>query len=156
MKGNNRDMKRMWSEEEISSQKKDIATLVDSKGNPRFIEGEGTTDEITGFTPSYCKWSLSGTHLMLVLAGTIANGITISTGSIATYEIPEFIMNKIYPVWAGRFLETKTMTLVADDFSAQTLSALLKKPQEKATPITMRRLFTRVTVPLALPLLLKP
>lgn len=101
-----------------------ISTLTDSDGNSRFIEGDGVTDEIEGFTASYCKWSLSGTHLMIVLSGSVANGTTISSGSIATYEVPTFIMNKIYPVWASRFLEIKTLTLVADDFSTQTLSAL--------------------------------
>ena len=50
-----------------------ISTLTDSKGNPRFIEGEGTPMEMEGFTASYCKWSLSGTHLMIVLSGSFAN-----------------------------------------------------------------------------------
>ena len=89
-------MKRMWSEEEISSQKKDIASLVDSKGNPRFIEGDITPETITGITYNYAKWSLSGTHLMIVLAGSCEE-ITLTNNTLfANITLPSFVFNKIF------------------------------------------------------------
>ena len=121
-------MKQMWSEEEISSQKKDIATLVDSKGNPRFIEGEGTPLSQEGFTATYCKWSLSGTHLMLVLVGTIESGITLANNaSLANYSFPNWIIEKIYPIWADTRIETKNILLYKDDWTNQQVNITLTK-----------------------------
>ena len=120
-------MKHMWSEEEILSQKKDISTLVDSKGNPRFIEGTGTGKTLSGLTISYCKWSLSGTHLMLVCAGTIKNTTTLTAGNIATFVLPEWILNKIYPVWSSQYIEKKDIKLIADNFTEQTTTGMLAK-----------------------------
>ena len=103
-------MKHMWSEEEIQAFKKDISNLVDSKGNPRFVEGEGTPATIEGFTSTYCKWSLSGTHLMIMLAGTFANASVLPVNTrIATFSIPKFIHDKIYPVWQNN-IEVKNIS----------------------------------------------
>ena len=49
----------------------DMANIVDADGHNRFIEGNIATEEIEGVTWAYARWSLSGTHLMCVLAGTI-------------------------------------------------------------------------------------
>lgn len=74
--------------------------IVDSQGNKRFIEGNGTPATLSGLTSSYCKWSLSGTHLMLVFAGKWANGSTFNTGdTLVSFIVPNFIAEKIYPVW---------------------------------------------------------
>ena len=121
-------MKRMWSEEEIQSFKKDISNLVDSKGNPRFIEGTGTPGAIEGFTATYCKWSLSGTHLMFVIAGNVTNNITISNGAkLAEFNIPPFIFDKIYPVWGTYYIESKDVKAVSDSWDEQTLSTTFAK-----------------------------
>ena len=70
--------------------------LNDANGKPRFLMSNGTPLSQTGFTSTYCKWSLSGSHLMLVLAGSIANGTTISQSTIlANFELPDFIKSKI-------------------------------------------------------------
>jgi len=120
-------MKHMWSEEEIQSFKKDISNLVDSKGNPRFVEGNGTPLSQEGVTISYCKWSLSGTHLMLVLSATIANTTVINDSTIlATFTLPEWIINKIYPVW-DITLESKVITLYASDYTSQQTNCRLVK-----------------------------
>ena len=131
-------MKHMWSEEEISSQKKDIAMLVDSKGNPRFIEGEGTPATIEGFTSTYCKWSLSGTHLMFVCAGTFANATEIDNNvNIATYILPKWIGDKIFAVWDSRNIETKTLTCIDNVWTTQTMQATLVK--NDSTTIQIRK-----------------
>ena len=120
-------MKRMWSEEEIQSFKKNISNLVDSKGNPRFIEGEGTPLSQEGVTISYCKWSLSGTHLMCVLAGNLANTISITEGIIlATFNFPNYIKEKIIPVWQQN-LAYISQNAYADNGSSQGINFFVEK-----------------------------
>ena len=79
-------MRRMFSEKQIQelikNTPKSITTLVDSQSHNRFVEGEGDLKTIAGITFTYNKWSLSGTHFMLVLAGSIANGTAITTADI--------------------------------------------------------------------------
>lgn len=122
----------MWSKEEIEKLSKettkDITTLVDSAGNPRFVEGDGEGLEQEGVTITYCKWSLSGTHLMFVVAGSVANGTTLANGySIARYTIPDYIKNKIYPVWSLYYIETKDVSFVGEDWSRQSSGFTLGK-----------------------------
>jgi len=117
-------MKHMWSEEEISSQKKDIATLVDSKENPRFIEGNGIPASIEGLTTSYCKWSLSGTHLMLVCAGTVEKATVINSVQLGQFYLPKYISDKIFPTFSNR-VEIKSLIFYANDFSSQNINCSL-------------------------------
>ena len=71
-----------------------LEDIEDSAGNKRFIEGELTAGA-TGATLSYKKWSLSGTHLMIVLVGTISSDLTDYT-SLANVTLPSYIKSKIY------------------------------------------------------------
>ena len=124
-------MKQMWSKEEIETQKKDISTLVDASGNPRFIEGDGEGLEQEGVTISYCKWSLSGTHLMCVCAGTIANTTVLSNGTnLAVFGVPSYVWNKIYPVWLEN-IEAKTVDMYASDWTKQSPFVAFKKGVSK-------------------------
>lgn len=104
-----------------------LNNVVDSYGNPRFIEGDGTYATITGFTATQCKWSLSGTHLMLVVAGTIANGTAIPQYThLGDFNVPNFIFDKIQTVW-GTNIEIKSIQVFNSDWSAQTMSTYLTK-----------------------------
>ena len=79
-----------------------MENIVDSHGNKRFVEGSGTLNAIDGVTITYNKWSLSGTHLMIVLAGNIANGTTISNAQeFSYYRLPSYILNKIIAINAN-------------------------------------------------------
>lgn len=121
-------MKHMWSEEEIQSFKKDISNLVDSKGNPRFVEGEGTYTNKTGVTISYCKWSLSGTHLMCVLAGSIASGTTFQANEWAcTFDVPQFIYDKVVVTFGSNLIEIKNTPLYASNWATQIMAFQLRK-----------------------------
>ena len=64
-----------------------MENIVDSKGNKRFVEGPLTTTTISGVTYSYSKWSLCGTHLMIVLGGTIAANTSLISGTSLAYVI---------------------------------------------------------------------
>lgn len=104
-----------------------LEQIYDKDGRKRFIEGEGTPLSQEGFTASYCKWSLSGTHLMLVLAGTINDEVVIANASLlANFNIPEWILDKIYPIQA-QLLEYKSTTCVASNYTNQTLNTYLSK-----------------------------
>lgn len=101
--------------------------IVDKNGNSRFIEGNGIPLSQTGFTSSYCKWSLSGSHLLIVLAGSIANETILENGAnLATYNLPEWIVNKIYSVWII-YIESKNLLLKAEDWSTQDSPCVLTK-----------------------------
>ena len=76
--------------------------ILDKDGHSRFIEGDMDINPITGVTFKYKKWSLSGSHLMLVLSGIIASGTTIPNAEvIGAVGLPTWIMNKIFPVGEG-------------------------------------------------------
>ena len=72
--------------------------IVDSQDHKRFIEGDGTPATISGIKSLFCKWSLSGTHIMIVYAGTISGGYSIPARTLASFEFPEWILNKIFPL----------------------------------------------------------
>lgn len=68
--------------------------ILDKNGNARFVEGNGVVDPSVNST--YCKWSLSGTHLMLVSAFYVENGESISQyKTLGSYSMPSWILAKI-------------------------------------------------------------
>ena len=100
-------MKRMHTDREIRAMAVDsveqksalkvFENIVDKDGHKRFIEGDITTETISGCTYTYKKWSLSGSHLQIVLAMTYEAG-TYSTHLLGTItDIPKWIMDKITP-----------------------------------------------------------
>ena len=122
-------MKQMWSKEEINNAPEVLDSLVDSAGNPRFIEGDLEVQTVTGVTANYYKWSLSGTHLMLVLACTLENSAVISNGTdLAIINLPSFINDKILPVYT----DNKTVNIIrasalASDLTTQVIGLGLRK-----------------------------
>lgn len=105
-----------------------ITQLVDSKGHPRFIEGS-LTDLNSSVTFSYNKWSLSGTHLMVVLAGTIPANTSISQGQVIAKlsdSIPEWIYNKIYTV-VGSSVIMSNFPTYNYSWASVTMSLALRK-----------------------------
>ena len=101
-------MKHMWSEEELqtlieeqggSGGASTLEDIVDSKGNKRFVKGEGIayTDDVVGMTAKSTKWILNGYDLMLEFAGSFSQDVNGQT-QLALYEMPEWISNKIMPL----------------------------------------------------------
>lgn len=119
-----------------------ITQLVDSNGNPRFIEGEGEGIAQEGITISYCKWSLSGTHLMLAVAGTIANNTTFpSNTAFGTYTLPDFIYNKIKAMFSN-FIDRKSIAIYGTDYSPQTVILNLAKLSDNKIAMQSASTFT--------------
>ena len=103
-----------------------VQNLKDSNNKNRFIEGNGTPSEITGFTSTYCKWSLSGSHLMCVLAGTFADESSLNNSALALFPLPSWILDKIFPVWSS-YVEGKTVKIYNNDWSSQNLDIAFEK-----------------------------
>lgn len=80
-----------------------LETIYDAGNHARFIEG--TLEELpqTGLTISYSKWSLSGTHLMVVVAGSVQNGSSLTSG-IAQGTIPSWIYDKLVDLYYNKIL----------------------------------------------------
>lgn len=123
----------------------DEATLddiVDSHGNKRFVEGNLTFETAEGITYTYGKWSLSGTHLMLVLAISIDKGVKYANGDeLASVNLPSWITNKIYPTALG-IIEYKTNLAIGQDYTNQDFSTYLWKTGSlikisKSGPLTL-------------------
>ena len=109
--------------------------IVDSKGNKRFIEGEGTPATITGMTITYNKWSLSGTHLMLVLAGTFDNDVS-ATATLVSFELPEWILNKIVPIGGDGEVNRGNPTYYYEGGTPYGRTAILKKTSSLRTIVS--------------------
>lgn len=123
-------MRRMYSENQIAKAKKNIANLVDADGNPRFVEGDGeiaVPAQIEGLNITYNKWSLSGSHLMIVVAGNVADGTVLANDAFTLYTLPKYISDKIYPVFANTRIEVKTGSFFADNWGKQDATFSLRK-----------------------------
>lgn len=105
--------------------------IVDAQGNKRFVEGDITIEEITGVTQTYGKWSLSGTHLMIVVAGNIANGTqTSNLGILANISLPTFILDKLVPIFSN-LLDYKSPVAYAANWATQSYPLSLQKGSDK-------------------------
>lgn len=97
-----------------------LETIKDSEEHFRFVEGDITIETITGVTQTYGKWSLSGTHLMIVLAGELT--AEISSVTLATITLPEWVVNKIVPIsLSGRLINSSVSAVAPDESSSTTL-----------------------------------
>ena len=104
-----------------------METIKDANGNLRFIEGNGEAAAVAGITSTYCKWSLSGTHLMLVFAGSIEDESVIANNTaLVLFNLPAWVLDKIFPVWSNA-IEVKTFALNDDNWSTQTIPITLYK-----------------------------
>ena len=129
-------MKRMWSKNELKNlanaqvqeqvsggqleNVKVFEEITDKDGHKRFIEGDiNIIDGETIFEKIYGKWSLSGTHLMIVLAGKVnAQESSFPSHEIVNLQLPEWILNKIYPVGSSIYIESKEIKIYSSDYTS--------------------------------------
>ena len=82
-----------------------LENICDSQGRKRFLEGTLSQPEISGLTRTYNRWSLSGTHLMIVLAGTLAANTSLSFGtSLGAAVVPQWLADKVVPLISNKAL----------------------------------------------------
>ena len=121
---------------------KAFENIVDKDGHKRFIEENITIEELTGVSSPYAKWSLSGSHLLIVISVNVANGTAIPNNSyLAKINLPDWIKSKIVAGYVS-ILDTKTITLRASDYTSQTLTAALIKETHGLTIQTSSQAFT--------------
>lgn len=71
-----------------------LEDIVDSNGNPRFINGNGTPANVNGMTVISSKWSLNGSNLMFEINGSFSKNVA-AYQNICTFVIPQWISNKL-------------------------------------------------------------
>lgn len=91
-----------------------MENIKDASGNLRFIEGEGTSETISNVEIVYNRWSLSGTHLMIVIAGYYDN-TTVSAGTtIARIPVPKWVLDKVATLSTGGRITRVNYPLIND------------------------------------------
>ena len=104
-----------------------LEDIVDKDGHNRFIEGDIVAEEVTGVTLTYGKWSLSGTHLLIVAIGIVENNTVWASAKFATLQnLPQWVKDKIVPI-AGNYVVVKEYKLFGNDVSSQTSNTYLRK-----------------------------
>lgn len=104
-----------------------LADIVDSQGNKRFVEGDIEIEEISGVSQTYGKWSLSGTHLMIVVGVDIADTTAISSGSILCFiNVPDWVKDKISTL-VGTYVDRKEQVYFDSLLGKQTMNVSLRK-----------------------------
>ena len=114
-----------------------MSNIVDSHGNKRFVEGDISMLNISGIRQTYGKWSLSGTHLMIVIAFDIDSGVTTPVNSvIAVISLPGFIYSKIKNLWNADNVVSLTDVMVRGKtiwFNSKKLNDIrLQKPDSQS------------------------
>lgn len=135
-------MRRMYSKpqllEAVESESKINGIKVfedikDKNGNPRFLEGDINLDVAvpSGITKTYGKWALSGSHLLIVLAIDVENGITVPPATIlSVLDLPQWIVDKIVPLFSVNVF-WDTTNFYSEDSTIQYVPVLLRKQNDK-------------------------
>lgn len=110
-----------------NSKVKILNNITDADGHNRFMQDDITLEEISGVTGVYCKWSLSGTHLQIVIAGEIAEGTTLSSTKLCDIVLPSWILAKIYPITGDVVVDQQFKAWGAEDYTTQDLGTDLTK-----------------------------
>ena len=113
--------------------------IKDKNGNPRFIEGnvDISSDTPEGITKNYGKWSLSGTHLLIVYVITIANNITLNDNAIVgRLSLPSWVYDNLVPVIPNRTeLQFVDLKVYNTDTSIQSASYRIIKGADNTLSI---------------------
>ena len=102
--------------------------IKDKDGHNRFIEGDITLETIEGFTAKYGKWSLSGSHLLIVLSADVANATVIPAYTILTkITLPSWIHDKIAVLYGSNLVAVQSIALFDSNGGSQNLTIRLRK-----------------------------
>lgn len=132
-------MKRMWSKNELKNianaqvqeqsssgeleNVKVFEEIIDKDGHKRFIEGDLELDESVpeGITKTYGKWSLSGSHLLIVLCLTAEDTTELSGSQVlTTINLPKWIVDKLSVIFDSiSYVDTKNIIWYGAGWLAQ-------------------------------------
>jgi hypothetical protein len=120
-------------QEEISNIKDGTTHLfeniTDSHGNKRFVEGDITMQTIAGVTQTYGKWSLSGTHLMIVVSFDVDSGVTLTHAMplAKITNLPSYIKDKITPLFGDSIIDIKMINGYSNSWTINSTGFTLYK-----------------------------
>ena len=81
-----------------------LESIKDADGHNRFVKGAGLIHG--NITELFNEWSLSGSHLMLVCAGSVAGDDSIAQSFVfAEYALPQWILDKIVPLLGQNYVD---------------------------------------------------
>ena len=122
---------------EVTGDAKLFENIVDKAGHKRFIDIAGTINTIEGVSITYAKASLSGTHLLFVGAGSIANGTILTDNpTLCSFTLPEWIYNKIFTLY-GSTIDILNFGLRDSGGGAQSAVARLLKLPDNVVAISI-------------------
>ena len=104
-------------------------TIEDTNGNNRFVKGDVVLDENAhaGIVKTYGKWSLSGSHLMLVFGCELPDGFAIKNGDAFAYaELPRWVFVNLTSLFSIA-IDSKTFQIRGNDWSSQDVTVFLNK-----------------------------
>ena len=78
----------------------DFNSLIDEQGHKRFDKGTITGETISGMTVDVGEWVLNGYQLSIEFDINIANGTTLANQILAYVEIPQWVYDKLTPIWS--------------------------------------------------------
>lgn len=123
-------------EDAVLSSDTSFENIVDKDGHKRFIEGEINGIETTGITYAFGKWSLSGSHLMIILAGQIANETVLTyPQTLAEFDIPAWIHDKLVTLYGNVILEQQKSLFQPSSGTTQSTTFRLAKLSENKLSI---------------------
>ena len=101
--------------------------IVDKDGHKRFVEGSVNFPTAEGLTKTYGKWSLSGSHLMIVLGFSAENTTQIlNAQQLGSLQLPEWIHNKLSPLFST-YVDIKSFYMRASNWTTQSINVSLGK-----------------------------
>lgn len=104
-----------------------LQNITDDYGNKRFLEGTITPETIEGITWSYAKWSLSGTHLMIVVCGAIEATKKFNGGdTLFKVYLPSWIRSKIATL-VNKLIAYSTFIAVDTNYGSEVVSVYYDK-----------------------------
>lgn len=105
-----------------------LADIVDSQGNPRFINNHGIWASVPGMQGIKATWSLNGYNLMFEALGSFSTDISSSNNfTIISFNLPTWILNKI-SVPVGDKVDMITFKIVGTSGGYTDIPLLIKKP----------------------------
>lgn len=106
-------------------------TIEDTNENKRFVKGDVVLSENApaGIVKTYGKWSLSGSHLMIVLGCELPDGLVLKNGIVFAYaELPRWVFVNLTPLFSIA-IDSKTFQLRGNDWSSQDVTVFLNKTE---------------------------
>ena len=102
--------------------------IVDKDGHKRFIEGDITYNTLPeGMSLTFGKWSLSGTHLLIVVCMSAEDTAVITNGGYVYFNMPQWIEDKIFILFGATDVLKYGVQWYADNGTQQGMTTYLEK-----------------------------